>query len=99
MSEKLSDESIIRNDKEARFTTEGLKNVYIPWGGGANMCPGRYYAKSEMSLVVAMLLWAFEIEFLDIEAASNTKTSMASFAIGTLSPAGKNPIRLRKRQW
>jgi hypothetical protein len=62
------------------------------------MCPGRYYAKSEICLVVAMLLWTFEIEFLDMEAARKTKQSMAAFAIGTLSPAGKNPIRIKRRK-
>jgi hypothetical protein len=98
-SEKLSNKSIVRNDKEANFTTRGLKGVYIPWGGGANMCPGRYYAKYEMCLVVAMLIWAFEIEFLDIEAARKTKPNTAAFAIGTLAPAGKNPIRLRRRKF
>jgi cytochrome P450 len=75
-----------------------MKGVYIPWGGGANMCPGRYYAKNELCLVVAMLLWVFDIEFSDIEAARKTKQSLAAFAIGTLSPASKNPIRLRRRR-
>jgi len=63
------------------------------------MCPGRYYARYEMCLVVAMLLWTFEIEFLDIEAARKTKPCMAAFAIGTLSPAGKNSVRLRRRNY
>ncbi|KAH6718071.1 cytochrome P450 [Leptodontidium sp. MPI-SDFR-AT-0119] len=33
---------IIHDHKEAKFTLEGLKGVYIPLGGGINMCPSRY---------------------------------------------------------
>ena len=53
----------IHNEKEAKFTLDGLKGVYFPFGGGMNMCPGRHYAKNEMALAVAMILWAFDIEF------------------------------------
>ena len=96
---KISGRTIVGSDKEAKFTTEDLTSVYIPWGGGSNICPGRYYAKSEMCLIVAMLLWAFDIEFLDVEAARKMKPSMAVFAIGTLSPSGNNPVRLRRREF
>lgn len=93
-----SQAGIVHDDKEAKFTLEGLKGIYFPFGGGTNMCPGQHYAKNEMSLVVAMLLWAFEIEFLDLESAKLTTQDMTAFPSSTLRPDRRNAIRLRVRK-
>jgi len=61
------------------------------------MCPGQHYAKNEMVLV-AMLLWAFEIEFLDLERAKATGQSMKAFPAGVLGPDRENPVRMRVRK-
>ncbi|PVH83580.1 cytochrome P450 [Cadophora sp. DSE1049] len=89
---------IFHDDKEAKFTLESLKGIYLPFGGGTNMCPGQHYAKNEMVLVVAMLLWAFDIEFLDPRRAKLTRQNMKAFPSSTLRPDRENPIRLRVRR-
>ena len=38
------------------------KRVAMPFGAGPRTCPGRYLALSEMKMVIAMLLGAFDIE-------------------------------------
>ena len=90
--------NIPHNDKEAKFTLDELKGIYFPFGGGTNVCPGQHYAKNEMVLVVAMLLWAFDIEFLDLDRAKATGQSMKAFPAGVLGPDRENPVRLRVRK-
>lgn len=62
------------------------------------MCLGRHYPRNEMALAVAMLLWTFNIEILDVEAAKKTGRSMRAFAVGTLTPNRDNRIRIRRRE-
>lgn len=97
-SASLDGSPIIHNDKDAKFTLEGLKGVYVPLGGGVNMCPGQHYAKNEMALTVAMLLWEFDMEFLDLESVGNTGRDMSAFGVGTLVPDRENRIKLRRRR-
>jgi cytochrome P450 len=89
--------SLISDGQQPKFSLDGLKGVYIPFGGGTNMCPSRHYAKNEMLLVVAMLLWAFDFELLDLNGVKKTKASMSAFPTGTLSPDRENAVRMRRR--
>lgn len=75
------------------FTTEGLHGIFLPYGGGQNMCPGRHFAKQEILLTVAALMSSFDIELLGAE----TKESYRFFGTGVLGPQGKTRFRLRKR--
>jgi cytochrome P450 len=81
-----------------KFTTEGLSGLYIPFGGGLKTCPGRHYAKQEMYLTVATILWAIDFEFVDLDKAKATKPNMKAFAVGTLHPDRKNDVRIRRRK-
>ena len=37
----------------------------MPFGGGKNMCPVRFFAKNEMKICLAMLLRYMEYQFVD----------------------------------
>lgn len=90
---------ITHTDSEAKYSIEGLKGVYIPFGGGTNICPGRHYAKNEMLAVVAMMLWAFDFEIVDKESVGRTKASLRAFPTGTLSPDRENRVTVRMRRF
>ncbi|KAK0614725.1 cytochrome P450 [Immersiella caudata] len=48
---------------ERQFSMAGRQNHFFPYGGGAPICPGRFFAKQEMMLTVATLVSRFDIEF------------------------------------
>ena len=54
------------------------KRVAMPFGAGPRTCPGRYLALSEMKMVAAMLLNAFEIA--DVSTADGTEVRGAAGA-------------------
>lgn len=44
------------------YAMAGRATSYFPFGGGANVCPGRYYAKSEVLLTIGLIVSRFDIE-------------------------------------
>ena len=69
------------------------KRVAMPFGAGPRTCPGRYLALSEMKMVAAMLLNAFEIEDVSNGDRSEVQERLAL----TMAPAGLK-LRLRVRR-
>ena len=49
--------------QDAEFSTRGLSGAWSPYGGGANMCPGRAFAKNEIIVGMAVLVASYDIEF------------------------------------
>ncbi|KAM7216356.1 putative cytochrome P450 E-class, group IV [Rhypophila decipiens] len=48
-----------------QFTMSGRAADLFPYGGGVSMCPGRFFAKQEMMMTVALLVSRFDIEFVE----------------------------------
>ncbi|KAH7322480.1 cytochrome P450 [Stachybotrys elegans] len=48
--------------KPLEFTMKGRQNSFFPYGGGHVICPGRFFAKQEMILTIALLVTKFEIK-------------------------------------
>ena len=44
------------------FSLTDLDGSWFPFGGGSNICPGRYFAKQEMLLTAALLIGNFDIK-------------------------------------
>jgi cytochrome P450 len=80
------------------FSLKGRANAWIPYGGGARMCPGRHFAKQEMISSLAIMLTLFDIEVVD---PSNgiPANDMAGFGFGALCPKGAMPVRMRRRSY
>ncbi|KXH49257.1 hypothetical protein CSIM01_13125 [Colletotrichum simmondsii] len=50
---------------EKQFVLAGKANEFIPFGGGPSMCPGRFFAKQEILLTIAILITKFDMEFVE----------------------------------
>ncbi|QSZ33663.1 hypothetical protein DSL72_005231 [Monilinia vaccinii-corymbosi] len=79
---------------ESRLATDTVSGSWIPFGGGQNVCPGRFYAKQQAIGSMAMFLSKFDIELIDNK---SPEPDLSSFSWGVLPPKGKYPARLRRR--
>lgn len=54
-------------EREGKSTTPYLASSTSPdnlhWGYGRNACPGRFMATAEIKLILAWILWNFDIAF------------------------------------
>lgn len=79
-----------------RFSTEGLAGIWIPYGGGQRMCPGRHFAKQEIILTCAMVSTMYDIE-LETPGGSIPESDMRGFGFGVMKPKSSAPCRIRRR--
>lgn len=82
---------------EPTFSLRGLNGAYIPFGGGAGICPGRHFARQEVLATLSILALRFDIQ-LHVRKGWTPKMDAAFFPIGVLPPADKVPFRIRRRQ-
>ncbi|KAK8043803.1 cytochrome P450 [Apiospora phragmitis] len=76
--------------------TEGLNGLWIPFGGGERMCPGRHLAKLEILLTYAYLFSKYDLELGNVE--PNCVQCDPEFApFGALPPNRKVPFRIRRK--
>ncbi|KJZ70895.1 hypothetical protein HIM_09721 [Hirsutella minnesotensis 3608] len=89
----------VRGSPEAgrRFSVDGLAGLWIPFGGGHHVCPGRHFARMEMSATLALLLLAFDIE-LDVREAWRLEEDIWYYPNGAIPPKHKVPFRFRRRK-
>ncbi|KAK1966434.1 cytochrome P450 [Colletotrichum sublineola] len=62
-TEKVDEDGTMKKTKE--FSMAGRPSDFFPFGGGVSMCPGRFFAKQEIMLAVAMIVTRFDVEFED----------------------------------
>ena len=82
--------------RSTTFTKGGrrLTMPYLPFGGGVSMCPGRFFARNEIKVLVAtMLTW------LDTELITRALPPLdfSRIGLGTLPPKHDVTIRIRAR--
>lgn len=80
--------------QQPRFASERLAKCWVPFGGGATMCPGRTFAKNEMLASLAMLCSGFEVELLESD--QGMQPDMRYYAMSILPPLNKIPFRIRR---
>ncbi|KAF3015966.1 hypothetical protein E8E14_012770 [Neopestalotiopsis sp. 37M] len=79
-----------------KFSMEGLAGLWLPYGGGQRMCPGRHFAKAEIINTLALLLSQYDFELVDTETI-RPKPDVRWFPTGGLPPDRKVPFRMRRR--
>lgn len=82
--------------RRRKFSMEGLAGVWLPFGGGDRMCPGRHYAKTEMMSTLALLFTKFDVELL-MEDTSELKPNLGFAPFGSLPPTRDLPFRMRRK--
>lgn len=79
------------------FSTEGLEGSWIPYGGGPRQCPGRHFAKRQILLTTALIVSLFDCEILEEGVNVQEDFTLKGFGSGVSYPAGRVPIRIRRR--
>lgn len=80
-----------------KFAPEKVAGQFIPYGGGENICPGRFYAKQEAMAGMALFLTKFDIE-LQLEPGRVLVPNKKQFGFGVMGPAGQIKARMRRRK-
>ncbi|KAI0010843.1 cytochrome P450 [Xylariaceae sp. FL0662B] len=81
---------------ERQFSMNGLAGIWLPFGGGDRMCPGRHYAKTEMIITLALLFNKFDVELLMADT-SPVQPNMRFAPFGSLPPICALPFRIRRK--
>ncbi|PSN61591.1 cytochrome P450 [Corynespora cassiicola Philippines] len=79
------------------FSTKDLEGSWIPYGGGPRQCPGRHFAKRQILLTSALIISLFDCELLGAGQNLEEDLSLSGFGGGISHPAGKVPVRMRRR--
>lgn len=79
-----------------QFSLTGTEGSWLPFGSGANLCPGRQFAKVHCVVTLALM-----VDMLDCDVLASKKDlelDWGKFGMGVLGPVGKVSVRLRRRQ-
>ncbi|KAK1980220.1 cytochrome P450 [Colletotrichum cereale] len=59
---------------ERQFVIGAKPTEFFPYGGGNSICPGRFFAKQEILLTIAMIVTRFDMEFVEWTCKDGTKS-------------------------
>ena len=78
------------------FSLQGLQGAYIPFGGGLGICPGRHFAKQEVTCTIARFVLNYDVA---IQASTEWRPRMdrSFFPGGSLPPKDRVPFSIRRR--
>ncbi|KAI9154655.1 Cytochrome P462 monooxygenase [Paramyrothecium foliicola] len=79
-----------------RFSLDGLLGLWIPFGGGDHLCPGRHFTKHQILLTFSVLFSHFDIELGDPNA-DKVQPDFRYALSGTLPPSHCVPFRIRRK--
>ncbi|KAF2759288.1 cytochrome P450 [Pseudovirgaria hyperparasitica] len=82
--------------QDQQFSLAPYKNAWIPYGGGANICPGRHLAKKAMMGHLAVVLTLFEFDTGGDGGVPGD--DMERFGLGTCAPDREVRVRVRRRK-
>lgn len=77
--------------------------TYFPFGGGSSKCPGRFFAKQEIYLAVAIIIAKYDFEFLGFSTFEGEKSErgplpdIRNAGSGALVPDREVRCRMRRR--
>ncbi|KAJ3045973.1 hypothetical protein HK097_001083 [Rhizophlyctis rosea] len=80
-------------------TADGTKSAasripHLPFGGGTQLCPGRFLARNEIKTLVALILYAYDVK---VETTELPPLDQSRFGFGILPPVGDLEFKYRLR--
>lgn len=90
------DRFVDEKGRSARFELRGrrLTMPFLPFGGGMSMCPGRFFARNEIKVLVATMLVWLDTELLPVD---EPALDFSRIGLGVLPPKHDVTVRLRRR--
>ncbi|KAH8892796.1 cytochrome P450 [Thozetella sp. PMI_491] len=82
--------------QEKRFSMDGLAGLWLPYGGGDRICPGRHFAKAEILVTYAVLFTKFDVEITAPNPAAE-EPDLGHAPFGSLPPKSKLSFRIRRK--
>lgn len=79
----------VATDSKGKVRTQG----FVPYGGGAHLCPGRHLAKMEILASGALVIMA-----LDFEAENGFVAQNYTLNSGAKKPVGLENVKIRRRE-
>jgi cytochrome P450 len=78
------------------FSEKTTAGYYIPYGGGARICPGRHFAKRSIMTAAVMMTAMVDMEISASK--EELRIDERGFGLGGQRPVGKVPYRIRRWQ-
>ncbi|KAI0547068.1 cytochrome P450 [Xylaria curta] len=96
-SQKQDENKMISHsgNSSKHFTTEGIGDSWIPYGGGPAICPGRFLTRYVVMFLCAALVSEFDIE--PIGQPNIQELDLWRYGLGVLRPKSPVPVRIRRR--
>ncbi|KAK8053075.1 hypothetical protein PG996_012376 [Apiospora saccharicola] len=77
------------------FSLAGTEGSWVPFGGGSHVCPGRFFAKRQNILTLALMVTLYDCELLADQ--ESLDVPPGTYPLGSVSPRGKVPVKMRRR--
>ncbi|KAK7751765.1 hypothetical protein SLS62_006250 [Diatrype stigma] len=91
-----------KTSRKRVYALAGHTTSYFPFGGGANMCPGRHLSKYEIFVAIGLLVSQFDIELVGWTKADGSpsdrpaKSDLRYCGAGAMPPDRDMQIKLRR---
>lgn len=89
-----------KNGQPSVFHNPATAGQFFPYGGGAAICPGRFYARAEMLAAVALFLFRLDVRplgYVDDRGRPARKPAMGTETRGTMRLDSDLKVLLRPR--
>lgn len=87
-----------RREQNGDASSKTSAGSYRPFGGGSTICPGRHFAQVEVTALVAMILWRFDILPTSGTELSLPQPKQDSVVEAVFPPIQDVEVLFRKRQ-
>jgi cytochrome P450 len=96
MTQFQADRFLVPSPAGPVYSIDGLSGIWVPFGGGDRMCPGRHLLKYQMLSTFAYIFTNFDIE-MDSRQAQKVKCNRKFSPFGALPPDRPLGFKIRRK--